>query len=117
MCRASPALQQASSIYSGESFANGSSSVYFDQMYEQWKQDPESVHSSFRAYFQNVEGEKDFAYQAPPTLGQDGTQNTSQIVNEVLSRLGGEGARAGASSAALGSAHQHVEVMDLIRAF
>jgi 2-oxoglutarate dehydrogenase E1 component len=39
-----------------ESFANGTSSAYFDQMYESWRNDPNSVHSSWRAYFENVEG-------------------------------------------------------------
>jgi len=52
-----------------EGFANGSSSVYFDQMYEKWRRDPNSVHASFQAYFQNVEKGVESPYAAPPTLG------------------------------------------------
>ena len=52
-----------------ESFANGTNSVYFDQMYEQWKRDPNSVHASWRNYFNNVESGAANAYQSPPNLG------------------------------------------------
>lgn len=34
---------------------NGTSTVYIEQMYEAWRQSPASVHSSWNAYFQNVE--------------------------------------------------------------
>lgn len=40
---------------SAEPFMNGSSSVYIEQMYENWRQDPGSVHASWDAYFRNVE--------------------------------------------------------------
>lgn len=51
------------------SFATGSNSIYFDQMYERWRKDPSSVHASFQAYFENVEKGVSNPYQAPPTLG------------------------------------------------
>lgn len=64
-----------------ESFANGTSSVYFDQMYEQWRADPASVHPSWKSYFENVEKERDTAYVSPPNLGQTGTEvKLDQIV-------------------------------------
>jgi hypothetical protein len=44
-----PLSKEASTVQ--ESFANGASSVYMDQMYDQWKQDPESVNVSWRSYF------------------------------------------------------------------
>lgn len=49
---------------------NGTSSVYIEQMYESWLKDPNSVHASWNAFFQNVErgmapGE---AYHPPPSL-------------------------------------------------
>ena len=52
-----------------ESFANGTNSIYFDQMYEAWRRDPNSVHTSWRNYFNNVEGGAADPYTAPPTLG------------------------------------------------
>jgi 2-oxoglutarate dehydrogenase E1 component len=38
-------------------------------MYEQWKKDPNSVHASWRNYFQNVEGGSAVPFTLPPTLG------------------------------------------------
>jgi len=34
-----------------DSFLNGSNAAYADYMYDQWTKDPESVHSSWQAYF------------------------------------------------------------------
>ncbi|CAF3876722.1 unnamed protein product [Adineta steineri] len=45
-----------------ESFLNGSSSNYIDEMYEQWSKDPHSVHKSWDLYFRNE------IYQRPPAL-------------------------------------------------
>jgi 2-oxoglutarate dehydrogenase E1 component len=50
-----------------DSFANGTSSVYMDQMYEDWQRDPNSVHASWRAYFGNVEGGADVPYSSAPS--------------------------------------------------
>ncbi len=99
-----------SSQYSQENFANGSSSIYFDQMYEQWRKDPESVHASFRAYFENVDSGAASAYQAPPTLGQTGQ---SDVVAQVLAALGSTGA--GASSTQ--DIHESLQIMNMIRAY
>ncbi|VDD86985.1 unnamed protein product [Enterobius vermicularis] len=57
-----------------EPFMNGTSGIYIEQMYESWKKDPNSVHPSWSAYFQNVEhglapGE---AYQSPFSLTTSG---------------------------------------------
>jgi 2-oxoglutarate dehydrogenase complex dehydrogenase (E1) component-like enzyme len=38
-------------------------------MYEEWRRDPESVHASWRSYFNNIENGVDVPYQAAPTLG------------------------------------------------
>ena len=38
-------------------------------MYEAWRRDPNSVHTSWRNYFNNVEGGAADPYTAPPTLG------------------------------------------------
>ncbi|VIO87576.1 2-oxoglutarate dehydrogenase E1 component, mitochondrial precursor, putative [Brugia malayi] len=51
-----------------EPFMNGTSTVYIEQMYEAWRQSPTSVHSSWNAYFRNVERSlpPGQAYSAPP---------------------------------------------------
>jgi 2-oxoglutarate dehydrogenase E1 component len=38
-----------------ESFLNGTSSLYAEQMLEQYEQDPSSVHPSWKKYFDNLE--------------------------------------------------------------
>jgi 2-oxoglutarate dehydrogenase complex dehydrogenase (E1) component-like enzyme len=60
-----------------DNFANGTSAVYVDQMYEDWLQDPNSVNTSWQAYFNNIEDGAETPYEAPPSLGQ----NTSGNVN------------------------------------
>ncbi len=72
-------LFKSGNAYARENFANGTSSVYFDQMYEQWIKDPDSVHPSFAAYFSNVDSGADAAYSAPPTLGKKYNDLSSQI--------------------------------------
>lgn len=54
-----------------ESFLNGSSAVYVDEMYHAWKSDPNSVHKSWDAFFRNSEAgiAPGGAYMSPPTLG------------------------------------------------
>ena len=38
-----------------ETFLNGTSSLYAEQMYEMYLEDPSSVHDSWRQYFENEE--------------------------------------------------------------
>uniref|UniRef100_A0A158R4I5 2-oxoglutarate dehydrogenase, mitochondrial n=1 Tax=Syphacia muris TaxID=451379 RepID=A0A158R4I5_9BILA len=70
-----------------EPFMNGTSTVYIEQMYESWKKDPNSVHSSWSAYFQNVENGlgPGQAYSSPYSLGMFGpsiTTATSTVLPE-----------------------------------
>jgi 2-oxoglutarate dehydrogenase E1 component len=53
-----------------ESFINGTSVEYVEQQYRAWKKNPESVHTSWAAYFKNVEtgAGAGQAFMAPPTL-------------------------------------------------
>ena len=53
-----------------EPFLNGSSSVYVEEMYLAWKQDPKSVHKSWDAFFKaSAAGlQPGLAYQPPPYL-------------------------------------------------
>lgn len=51
-----------------DGFMSGENAGYADQMYDLWKQDPKSVHSSWNIYFTNLEKDIDSesAYQEPP---------------------------------------------------
>lgn len=42
--------------HESESFLTGASSLYAEQMYENWCEDPNSVHETWRKYFQDMEG-------------------------------------------------------------
>ena len=53
----------------GESFLNGTSIAYVEQMHEAWKADPKSVHASWNAYFTNVSKGITPAIIAPPGIG------------------------------------------------
>ena len=59
-----------------DNFANGTSAVYVDQMYDMWRDDPNSVHASWRAYFSNVQNEAAEPFQAPPSLGRDSSSGS-----------------------------------------
>jgi len=54
-----------------DSFLQGNTANYIDEMYMSWKHDPSSVHISWQVYFRNME-EGDMpvskAFQAPPTI-------------------------------------------------
>ncbi|AOA62167.1 Mitochondrial alpha-ketoglutarate dehydrogenase complex component [Komagataella phaffii CBS 7435] len=53
-----------------DSFLQSNNANYIDEMYEQWSKDPSSVHSSWNAYFKNLDQgvPPSRAFQAPPTL-------------------------------------------------
>jgi len=53
-----------------DSFASGTSNAYIDAMYVAWKEDPASVHSSWAAYFENLDAGKpaESSFAAPPSL-------------------------------------------------
>ena len=70
-----------------DNFANGTSAVYVDQMYDMWQEDPKSVHASWAAYFNNVEGGVEEPYQQPPSLGQDGSSGAIPNLEEILTAL------------------------------
>lgn len=57
-----------------ESFLDGSSAVYVDEMYQAWKANSSSVHKSWDAFFRNAEAgiAPGGAYMSPPTLGTVG---------------------------------------------
>lgn len=58
-----------SMLSSSESFINGTSIGYVEQMYESWKLNPDNVHVSWNAYFTNLAKGVVPAFVQPPTLG------------------------------------------------
>ena len=42
-------------LHESESFLTGTSSLYAEQMYEQYLDDPNSIHPSWKIYFDNIE--------------------------------------------------------------
>jgi len=96
-----------------ESFLNGANSVYAEHMHEQWRKDPQSVHASWRIYFQNLEGGAETPFELPPTVGQDPAMQ--QLIG--LLKQGG-GAPATASSGDVTRRVQEAQkLMMLIRAY
>lgn len=82
-----------------DNFLSTSNAPYIEEMFEQWKSDPSSVHSSWNAYFKNISNSNipaSKAFQAPPTLvgtptgNQDvplGTGIGANIDGNVLTHL------------------------------
>lgn len=65
-----------------DNFLSGSTASYIDEMYMQWRQDPESVHVSWQIYFKNMEsGEMPIsqAFQPPPNLVPNMTGGVPRI--------------------------------------
>merc|ERR1712062_497192 len=78
-------------------FLNGNNANYVDQMYANWKADPQSVHASWDAYFTNLEAGVDpnLAFAAPSNLGVDGSKQPVVIIQGGGG--GTEGSRTGGS--------------------
>lgn len=90
----------------GESFIDGTSAYYVEQMYEAYKKDPNSVHVSWKAYFDAVEkgvppGE---AHKLPPNVG--GGVSYTPLVASVPS-----------SPVASSGATEQTRVINLVRAY
>ncbi|VDP18970.1 unnamed protein product [Soboliphyme baturini] len=53
-----------------EPFMNATSSVYIEEMYAAWSEDPSSVHKSWNSFFRSVQAgmQPGLAYTPPPTL-------------------------------------------------
>uniref|UniRef100_H2ZNK4 2-oxoadipate dehydrogenase complex component E1 n=1 Tax=Ciona savignyi TaxID=51511 RepID=H2ZNK4_CIOSA len=98
-CYASVSItkQQATAAAAkAESFLSGSNTLYVEEMYESWLQDPNSVHKSWDVYFRNVNAgaPPGQAYQSPPSFssftppavqGPDQAGQVSDVVDKHLS--------------------------------
>ncbi|CAD5218540.1 unnamed protein product [Bursaphelenchus okinawaensis] len=100
------------SISNQESFMNGTTNVYVEQMYESWRQDPNSVHSSWASYFRNVEAgaQPGQAFQSPPATSYGGYQARlpSTQVAPVAAPATGDVSQA---------IHDHLKIQLLIRSY
>jgi 2-oxoglutarate dehydrogenase E1 component len=66
-----------------ESFLSGTSSVYAEQMLAAYKRDPESVHVSWRSYFENLERgmkEDQGAFEPLPTIQSNAAATATLMV-------------------------------------
>ncbi|CAA9993310.1 unnamed protein product [Nesidiocoris tenuis] len=86
--------RQYSSAAPAESFLNGSSSTYVEDMYNSWLADPSSVHASWDAYFRNSTAGAAQAYVAPPSLA--GAPRGHVPITALAPMMGGGGLAAGA---------------------
>lgn len=84
-------------------------------MYAKWKRDPNSVHSSFQAYFSNLENGVESPYAAPPTLGQrSGGADIHSTVQQVLAALGSKGLERKTSNI---DVTEGIQIMNMMRAY
>jgi 2-oxoglutarate dehydrogenase E1 component len=70
-----------------DNFINGTSAVFIDSMYDQFLEDPSSVHASWRAYFNNIESDSAEPYQAPPSLGKKDGSGQLGSIDEIINAL------------------------------
>lgn len=103
------AQSSAASAVKAEPFMNATSSVYIEEMYSAWKQDPTSVHVSWDVYFRNVEAgaPPGAAYQPPPSLVPGAAAHTTALSTDR--GLGG--------SLDANAIKDHLNVQLLIRSF
>lgn len=92
-----------------DSFLQGNTANYVDEMYMAWKEDPSSVHISWQVYFKNMEnGDMPIsrAFTPPPT-----------IVSQVGSVPSLRGIQGGLAEEAGGDVMNHLKVQLLVRAY
>jgi 2-oxoglutarate dehydrogenase E1 component len=92
-----------------DSFLQGNSANYVDEMYMMWKDDPKSVHGSWQVYFRNVEsGDMPIskAFIPPPS-----------IVSTPAGGVPSFGATASLGTSAGGDVANHLKVQLLVRAY
>lgn len=78
---AEPATKRS---HPSESFLSGTSSVYAEQMLAAYKKDPNAVHVSWRAYFENLErgvGHDQGAFEPLPTIQSNASASSSLMVS------------------------------------
>jgi len=78
-------------IGSSSTFFSGNNTRYIEQMYQAWKQDPNSVHVSWKSYFENQEkGLGSNSFVLPPSVSSEsglniaGNQGTNQDALRII---------------------------------
>jgi len=101
-----------------ESFLNGTSATYVEEMYEAWKADPTSVHKSWDVFFRRTDegAPPGVAYQSPPEI----YGHPIKYVTEVT--VPADPSSAGVQASAVPSDFQglildHLAVYSLIRSY
>ncbi|XP_073982431.1 oxoglutarate dehydrogenase Nc73EF isoform X5 [Rhodnius prolixus] len=95
-----------------ESFLNGSSSNYVEDMYNAWLADPSSVHASWDAYFRNTTKGVAQAYTSPPSLAPPPKHHVP--ITAVAPMLGGAMGAAPISEKVI---DDHLAVQAIIRSY
>jgi 2-oxoglutarate dehydrogenase E1 component len=99
----------ASSPDPNDNFLSGNTANYIDEMYLQWKEDPQSVHVSWQVYFKNMEsGDMPLsqAFTPPPNLIPSSTAGVPGLA-------AGTGLGLGEGS----DVNNHLKVQLLVRAY
>ena len=65
-------------------FASGANANFIDGMYEQWTEDPTSVHSSWQVYFTTMDEQGEGSFETPPTMG---VAENEKKVDAILAML------------------------------
>lgn len=92
-----------------DSFLQGNTANYIDEMYLAWREDPSSVHVSWQTYFKNMENGSmpiSQAFQPPPTIVPTPTGGVPQHMPD-----------AGLGSVAGKDVTNHLKVQLLVRAY
>jgi 2-oxoglutarate dehydrogenase E1 component len=96
-------------VVPNDSFLQGNTANYVDEMYMSWKKDPTSVHISWQVYFRNMEsGDMPVAqaFQPPPTIMPGMTEGVPQVMPG-----------AGLAMDQGGDVANHLKVQLLVRAY
>ena len=99
------------SVNKVETFLNGPSSQYIEDMYAAWLEDPKSVHVSWQIYFKNLLAGGKNAFVVPPTIVPPPSQITGGM--SVMGPEVNEMAAAVPSTEVL----EHMKVQLMVRAF
>lgn len=83
-------------------------------MYEQWEQDPSSVHASWHAYFSGLDNDGNSSFELPPSIGQSSYEKKLEQISELLA--GGAKAEVGAPTGSVRTSVETANVYRLIRA-
>ncbi|KAA6410782.1 MAG: oxoglutarate dehydrogenase (succinyl-transferring) E1 component [Lasallia pustulata] len=107
-CYAVAAEDTNKGVDANDSFLQGNTANYIDEMYMQWKHEPSSVHVSWQVYFRNMEDGGmpiSQAFQPPPTL----VPNPSGSVPQVMPGAGLQREQSDVTN--------HLKVQLLVRAY